>query len=83
MDYYGIEEDCYSQIDEINFEVMDDHIKELWDKVMIPYLRNINHRQILDKLNEYDYDKFYRFMRKCVQIKYTSYKSNSTYGVRG
>lgn len=41
---------------------MDKEIKALWDNVIKPYLDNIYSKQILDKLTDMDYDKFYYFM---------------------
>jgi hypothetical protein len=36
--------------------------KDIWVNIFIPYLNNINCRQILDKLTVNDYYKFYYFM---------------------
>ena len=41
---------------------MDEHIRNLWDEVIVPYLENYNERQILDQLTVNDYDKFYGYM---------------------
>ena len=37
-------------------------IRKLWKNVIIPYKQDICRSQILDKLNETDYIKFYEFM---------------------
>lgn len=47
---------------EENFILMEKHINELWQNVIIPYLHNYNERQIINKIMENDYDKFYNFM---------------------
>ena len=43
-------------------ELIDSHIKELWDNIILPYLQDNNKKQILTKLTINDYDKFYKFM---------------------
>ena len=37
-------------------------IRKLWKYVIVPYKQDICRSQILDKLNETDYIKFYEFM---------------------
>lgn len=41
---------------------MNEDIRNLWDNVVVPYLRNDDQKQILGKLNEHEYIKFYKFM---------------------
>lgn len=41
---------------------MERDVRELWDNVIVPYKSDICRSQILDKLDEYDYVKFYDFM---------------------
>lgn len=43
---------------------MEEHIRDLWDSVIVPYLENYNERQILDQLTVNDYDKFYVYMTR-------------------
>jgi len=61
-----------------NYNNIDNHIRILWDTVIVPYLENFNERQILDQLTTNDYDKFYAFMIKnnpiCQQIIEDFYK---------
>lgn len=47
-----------------NYNNIDNHIRTLWETVMVPYLENFNERQILDQLTTNDYNKFYEFMIK-------------------
>lgn len=42
-------------------EQHDNHIKYLWDTVMLPYIESID-RQVLDKLTHRDYEKFYAWI---------------------
>ena len=55
---------------------MNEQIRELWDNVMIPYLTNCN-KEILGKINEGDYVKFYAYMvknnRVCQEILANQY----------
>jgi hypothetical protein len=41
---------------------IEQHIRELWDNVIVPYLNNYRDRQILGNLTVNDYDKFYKWI---------------------
>ena len=41
---------------------MNNNIRQLWDRVFVPYLENYNSNYLLDKLTSKDYHKFYDFM---------------------
>lgn len=47
---------------EVIQEKMENDIKELWNNVILPYLESTTQKKILNKLNSFDYDKFYKFM---------------------
>jgi vacuolar-type H+-ATPase subunit D/Vma8 len=42
-------------------EKIENHINDLWDDVLVPYMNNTS-SQILTSLTEYDRNKFYKFM---------------------
>ena len=48
----------YENLEKIN-EKMNKDIRCLWENVIVPYLRNDTEKQILNKLDEHDYIKFY------------------------
>ena len=54
-----------SELDELENEInmVEKKIKELWNNVMVPYLQS-EQRQILVKLTEDDYIKFYNYIVK-------------------
>lgn len=54
---FNYRESCNNDI-----EMIDKHIRELWDNIMVPYLENYSERQILSRLTINDYDKFYDYM---------------------
>jgi len=43
-------------------EKMEDHIKELWDNVIVSYLNDFRYNDILSNLTVNDYHKFYEYM---------------------
>jgi hypothetical protein len=48
----------------INAELdrLNNDIYVLWRNVILPYISNLTNRNVLTKLSELDYDKFYKFM---------------------
>ena len=50
----------------IELEEMDkklqENIRSLWNNIMLPYIENINEKQILFQLTKMDYYKFHSFM---------------------
>lgn len=43
-------------------EKMENDIKGLWESVIVPYLNDFRYNDILNKLTENDYHKFYEYM---------------------
>lgn len=68
---------------ENQIELMEKHIKLLWDNVIVSYLTNYEKRQILNKITENDYNKFYKFMiNKNSSCKYMIEKLNYLYSLK-
>lgn len=57
-------DDEYTHSDENNLEKIEKDIKKLWDEIIKVYLKDINNKQILNKLSKYDYNKFFDFIIK-------------------
>lgn len=41
---------------------LNSHIRELWDNVLVPYIKDYENKEILNKISEDDYHIFYKFM---------------------
>jgi hypothetical protein len=42
----------------------DECVRDLWNDIIRPYITNINQINVLNKLTENDYIKFYNFMKE-------------------
>lgn len=52
---------------------MDGNIVSIWNHIIVPYLKNDSEKQILGKLTENDFDKFYSFMVNSNEIRKSNY----------
>lgn len=53
MDFQGDEESTVQKID--------DHIFQMWEQIIVPYMEDIGNNVILDQLDSYDARPFWRF----------------------
>lgn len=53
MDFQGDEENTVQKID--------DHIFQMWEQVIVPYMEDVGNNMILDQLDAYDARPFWRF----------------------
>lgn len=65
------EEDIYSdENEEISeeltfeeeFEYYETHIRNIWDKIILKYVKDVNNKEMLFNLDEHSYNKWYDYM---------------------
>jgi hypothetical protein len=62
---------------------MQKDIRILWETVILPYRNDLCRSQILDQIDEHDFDKFYRFMiSKSPAYKKAMVKLNYLYSLQ-
>ena len=70
-------EEEIEKLEKIEVKLQND-VKLLWENIIIPYIENINEKQILFKLKKEDFYKFLNFMAKNNEIfKYIHNRFNT------
>jgi len=76
MDIENICNDLYDELykqEEIIDKIYSD-IDILWENVMKPYLENIYSKEVLNKLSDDDYEKFFKFICSNCTVLNDTYK---------
>ena len=81
MEYYSSEEnEIEDEIEDIDYDKyisdFNEMVEEMYDSIIVPYLKDYKCSEILDKLDEFSVNDFFEFMQETPYFRFLIRNSN-------